>query len=80
MLWIFVKCLIFHGYLLYIKFIFNWSYAKTFDDLVFRLKSIELSLFGIMIKMGKLIELMKKVGGGGGKWRFKKKEKNSLKT
>lgn len=60
-----------------ICFILNWSYDKTIDDLVFRLKSIELSLFGIMIKMGKLIELMKKVGGGGGggKWRFKKRRK-----
>lgn len=65
MLWIFVKCLIFFGYLFYIKFIFNWSYVKIFDDLVFRLKSIELFLFGIMIKMGKLIELIKKVWGGG---------------
>lgn len=74
MLWIFVKCLIFHGYLLYIKFIFNWSYAKTFDDLVFRLKSIELSLFGIMIKMGKLIELMK-ISWGGGDEDSKKKKK-----
>lgn len=64
MLWIFVKCLIFHGYLLYIKFILNWSYDKTIDDLVFRLKSIELSLFGIMIKMDKLIELMKISWGG----------------
>lgn len=54
-----------------ICFILNWSYAKTIDDLVFRLKSIELSLFGIMIKMDNLIELMKiSWGGGVGKWRF----------
>lgn len=49
-----------------ICFILNWSYAKTIDDLVFRLKSIELSLFGIMIKMDNLIELMKISWGGGG--------------
>lgn len=48
-----------------IFFILNWSYAKTIDDLVFRLKSIELSLFGIMIKMDNLIELMKISWGGG---------------
>lgn len=53
-----------------ICFILNWSYDKTIDDLVFRLKSIELSLFGIMIKMDKLIELMKISWGGVGKWRF----------
>lgn len=73
MQWIFVKCLIFHGYLLYIKFILNWSYDKTIDDLVFRLKSIELSLFGIMIKMDKLIELMKISWGWGMKILTKKK-------
>lgn len=66
MLWIFVKCLIFYGCLFYIKFILNWSYDKIIDDLVFRLKSIELFLFGIMIKMDKLIELMKISWGGGG--------------
>lgn len=76
MLWIFVKCLIFYGYLFYIKFILNWSYDKIIDDLVFRLKSIELFLFGIMIKMDNLIELMK-ISWGGGKWRFFLK--NSLK-
>lgn len=78
MLWIFVKCLIFYGYLFYIKFILNWSYDKIIDDLVFRLKSIELFLFGIMIKMDKLIELMKISWGWGMKilinkkivWRF----------
>lgn len=42
-----------------IFFILNWSYVKIIDDLVFRLKSIELFLFGIMIKMDNLIELMK---------------------
>lgn len=75
MLWIFVKCLIFHGYLLYtcIKFILNWSYDKTIVDLVFRLKSIELSLFGIMIKIDKLIELMKISWGGDEDSKKKKK-------
>lgn len=76
MLWIFVKCLIFYGYLFYIKFILNWSYDKIIDDLVFRLKSIELFLFGIMIKMDKLIELMKISWGWGMKILIKK---NSLK-
>lgn len=76
MLWIFVKCLIFYGYLFYIKFILNWSYDKIIDDLVFRLKSIELFLFDIMIKMDKLIELMKISWGWGMKILIKK---NSLK-
>lgn len=47
-----------------ICFILN-CYDKIIDDLVFRLKSIELFLFGIMIKMDKLIELMKISWGGG---------------
>lgn len=60
-----------------ICFILNWSYDKTIDDLVFRLKSIELSLFDIMIKMDKLIELMKISWGWGMKILT---NKNSLKT
>lgn len=74
MLWIFVKCLIFYGYLFYIciKFILNWSYDKIIVDLVFRLKSIELFLFGIMIKIDKLIELMKISWGGDEDFKKKK--------
>lgn len=56
-----------------ICFILNWSYVKIIDDLVFRLKSIELFLFGIMIKMDKLIELMKISWGWGMKILIKKK-------